>query len=130
MNLTEFNALPGTGHNRADAERLFALARQYRDMATRAYSGMSGADRVEAPAHDYTADAFGCIAQGKDVESVIALFDSKWRAYAAEQVERVNAAPKTTRGPYSGQSSAHYKWVSADHFQHKAILIRQIAAQS
>lgn len=130
MNLAEFEALPGTGVNRPDAERLFKLARQYRDMASRAYSGMSGADRAEAPAQDYTADAFGCIAQGKDIDAVLELLDRKWRAYAAEQQARVEAAPKTKHGPYSGQSSIHYRWVSADHFESKARHIRQICQQA
>lgn len=128
MNLVEFEALPGTVERRVNAERLFAVARQYRDMATRAYAGLSGADRADAPLHDYTADALGCIAQGKEVEPVIALLDGKWRAYATEQQARVAAAPKTTRGPMSGHSVIAHRWVALDAFEARARHIRQMVA--
>lgn len=74
MTKAEFDALP-QGEVPANAERLLESARYARDQATRFYSPqcLSEADTADAPRYDLQADAFGCIASGKDVDAVLAL---------------------------------------------------------
>lgn len=51
--------------------RCHAMARAYRDMASSAYAGPSGADRADAPGLDLVADLYGLLAAGADpVESL------------------------------------------------------------
>jgi len=125
MNLQEFNTLPD-GIIPANAERLLQVAKFQRDMETKAYKSFSGADIADAPIHGFVADALGCIAQGKQTEAVLALFDSKWRAYADENHAKVNSAPKIKRGPRSGQSSIEHRYVNSDAWQSKASFIRSL----
>lgn len=98
-----------------DSERLLRAAKVYRDRATRAYKSISGSDVAEAPAYDFAADMLGEIAEGDDPEEVFDHYRKMWKVYAQEQRDRVEAAPKIVRGPMSGHSIIHHRWVS-DYF--------------
>jgi hypothetical protein len=111
MNQAEYKSLPD-GTPPANAEFLLKTARFERDRETAYYKSWSGTDVADATIHGMLADTYTCIAQGKDVETTLALFEAKWKKYAVEQQARVKSTPKIKYGPFSGASVIHHRWVS------------------
>lgn len=122
---SEIDSLPG-GAAPSNAPKLMEAARLYRGIEQRAYNSFSGADRADAPKHGLTADALACIALGKDVDAVLALCQTKWAAYCAENNAKVAAASKIKRGPMAGHSSIHYRHVSVESWDSVARFVRQM----
>ena len=131
MTKAEYDALP-SGPVPSNAERLLQAARDARDQAQRFYSPqcMSGADTADAPRYDLQADAFGCIASGKDVVAVLALCRAKWTAYCTENNAKVAAAPKISRGPSAGHSVIGHRHTSVGAWDSVEIFVRTMVAIS
>lgn len=128
MNLEELKALPdSTSDIPQNKEALLQAARHYRDFETQMYKSLSGADIVDAPRYGLVADALGCLAAGKDLESVVAWADSKWRSHAKENNRKVEAAPKIKQGPYKGQSVIHYRWTDPEGWVSHGMFVRGMA---
>lgn len=86
---------------------------------------LSGTDHAEAELYFETSRVYTQIALGQDLEEAISEGDRRWREYANVMQRKVAEAGKLRRGPYSGQSVIHYRWVSLDAFQLEAVHIRQ-----
>lgn len=95
-------------------EKCHALARGFRDLATNAYNGMSGADRADAPKHDLAADLLCLLAAGADEREAREFCAAAWLRYAREQRARVDGAPRIEHGPSAGHSVIAHRWVSDD----------------
>lgn len=104
----------------------FEEARLAGSMMDSAYRSFSGTDVAEAEVWGCVRRFYIAVAQGGDVEAAIAAEDVRWRSYATEQEKKVNAAPKTKRGPMSGHSVISHRWVSPDLFQSKGPHLRQM----
>ena len=50
-----------------------------------------------------------------------------WRAYAAENNAKINAAPKIKRGPSSGHSVISHRWTDPERFAASAVHLRAMA---
>ena len=106
-------------------EKLYKFARDAYAMGDARLRSPSGADQAESELEFGASRVYVDIAhKGMDVEEAIAKEDARWRAYAAEQIRKVEAAPKIKRGPSSGHSVISHRWVNPDGFQTKAIHIR------
>lgn len=129
MTKVEFDALP-QGKVPVNAGRLLESARYARDQASRFYSPqcLSGADTADAPRYDLQADAFGCIASGKDVDAVLALCRAKWIAYCEANNAKVENAPRVKRGPYEGTSVIHYRYTSPSAWDAVEVFVRNMLA--
>ena len=103
---------------------LYELARNAGALGDSQLRSFSGADQADSEVYFCERRAYVAIAAGTDVEAAIAVEDARWRAYAAEQAKKVDAAPKTKRGPMSGHSVISHRWVSPEAFASKAIHIR------
>jgi len=114
MTNNEFEMLTGgcTPRPNEERQRLLAMARSRRDIASRMYVSPSGADQVDAYAWDLCADAYGCIAYGASPDVVISWAKGKWCAYAVSMREKVSAAPKIRMGPSAGHSVISHRWTS------------------
>lgn len=128
MTKTEFDALPLAAKPPGPElrEKLMRSARMYRDLCTSQYQSASGADVADAYKWDLLADGMGCIADGKDLDAVVALLSAKWEAYARENNAKVAAAPKIKRGPSAGHSVISYRHVCPD-FESQARHLRAMA---
>jgi len=102
-------------------EELFDLARAALKDEEWCYSPacFSGADRAEAPLYACVRRFYERVAGGEDSRAVFASEDARWRAYAAENNAKVEAAPRIRRGPMSGASSIHYRHTSPEMFEQK-----------
>lgn len=109
-------------------EGLFDLARDSAAMADSMLRSFSGADQADSEAHFCARRVYVAVATGSELEAALAAEDRRWRAYAAEQARKVDAAPKIKRGPCSGQSVISHRWVSPDKFEgmssHIRIMVR------
>ena len=105
-------------------EKIFTQLRNLRKQEEYAYKSMSGADVSGAPMYAVQIRAYTRVWEGCDPELAITLADREWRSYAAENNRKIEAAPKTKRGPYSGQSVIHYRYTDPDRFNSTAIHLR------
>ncbi len=105
-------------------EALYAQARMEGDFGMSMVNGFSGADRADSEYRFCARRVYVAVAGGMPLEDAIAREDKNWRAYATEQVAKVNAAPKIKRGPMSGHSAISHRWVDAEKFANYAHHIR------
>lgn len=92
-------------------EALLNRARFDGEMADSMIRSPSGADQADS--EFYRLRRLFWIALWEGFDRVVArdTFIARWRVYAAGQQAKVDAAHKTKRGPYQGQSAIHYRWV-------------------
>ena len=109
-------------------EKLFAQMRYHDAAYDSMLKSMSGADQADAEGERICRLFYGALWEGTDIETALTSCEQMWRDYAEKNNARVNAAPKTSRGPYQGQSVIHYRWTSPERFLHSAIHLRTMAA--
>jgi hypothetical protein len=95
---------------------LYAMAKQAMDRGDEHLHSFSGADKADSEKFFLEAQVYRDVAAGIPFEDAFRTADARWRKYAKEQQQKVAEAPKIQRGPMSGQSAIHYKWVSEDAF--------------
>lgn len=74
----------------------------------------SGADQADSEFYRLRRLFWVALWEGKDHESARADFVARWRAYAAANNARVDAAPKIKRGPSRGHSAISHRWVDPE----------------
>ena len=108
----------------AQEKKLFEQMRRCGEQHEWMVRSMSGADQAESELPRIQRLFYVAIWSGIGVEEAIADCDRQWRAYVQKNNARVDAAPKTKRGPYEGASSIHYRWVSPEHFMSSSVHLR------
>jgi hypothetical protein len=81
-------------------------------------------DRAAAYLYRLEQVFYESVANGLDVEEILAYCDMDWRHYAAVQNEALETAPKFSRGPYKGQSMRMDSFVYPDKFDDAKIHLR------
>lgn len=81
------------------------------------YRSFSGTDVAEADYWRLRRLFWVDLWNERDAVAARTEFLERWRAYAASNNAKVDAAPKTKRGPMSGHSVIAYRWVSPDKAQ-------------
>ena len=105
-------------------EKLFVQMRQSGAMAESGYRSMSGADVAGAEIHYIVRRVYVLFWEGVEREAAIAEGERQWIAYATENNVKVNAAPKTKRGPYQGASVIHYRWTDPGRWSSTGMHLR------
>lgn len=105
-------------------EVLYAAARTAGSLGDSMLRSFSGADQADSEAYYGERRVYVAIAGGTDIETAIAAEDARWRAYAAQQAAKVEAAPKLSRGSMRGQSVISHRWVDPEKFTTRAGHIR------
>ena len=109
-------------------DRLYACARQAGELGDAMVRSLSGADKADSEVYFCERRVYVAVSQGVEVDAALAAEDARWRAYAAEQAAKVDAAPKIKRGPMRGHSAIHHRWVNPGLFKcregHIRIMIR------
>ena len=114
--------------NAATKEALLAMTRDAYAQGEAMLRSFSGSDQADSELYFGLARVYRTVALGFDTEEALAIEDARWRAYAAEQARRVEAAPKIKRGPSSGHSAISHRWVSPDAFAAHMPHARQMIA--
>lgn len=84
----------------------------------------SAKDRAEAYLYRLEQVFYESVANGLDVEEILAYCDMDWRHYATVQNKELEAAPTFSRGPYKGQSMRMDSYVYPDKFDDAKIHLR------
>jgi hypothetical protein len=108
------------GMTEAQREALYSMAREADKRAESMIRSFSGSDQVDSERFYAERRVYVAVAHGTSVDEVIDAEDKRWRAFAAEQKRKVDAAPKITRGPSSGHSVISHRWVDPERFLHYA----------
>lgn len=107
-------------------EKLFVQMRQSMALGDTALKSMSGADVAGSEMYFIQRRVYVMFWEGVDRETAIAEGERQWMAYAAQNNAKVDAAPKTKRGPYEGASSIHYRWTDPGRWTGTGIHLRQM----
>ena len=91
-----------------------------------AFSSWSAKDRADAYLYKLSQTFYETIADGADVETMLAQLDADWRKYATEQNKRLKSVAKFSIGPYQGQSMAMDSYVYPDKFGSMRISLRNM----
>lgn len=105
-------------------EKLFVRMRQSGALCEAGYRSFSGADVAGAEIYAIERRVYVLFWEGVERELAIADGERQWLKYAEENNAKVNAAPKTRRGPYAGASSIHYRWTDPGRWSSKGIHLR------
>jgi len=97
-------------------EKLFVQMRRHDEQHAFMIKSWSGSDQAESELPRMQRLFYVAVWSGVDIEDALREGDRTWRAYAAMNNARVEAAPKTRHGLYQGQSCIHYRWVSPEHW--------------
>ena len=130
------SSTPGSGPQITDSQEklLFEQMRQLGTQHEFMVNSMSGTSQAESELPRIQRLFYVAIWSGHGVEESISECDQKWRSYAEKNNARVEAAPKTMRGPYEGASNIHYRWVNPDRFtdsaQHLRAMVEKILTTS
>jgi hypothetical protein len=98
---------------------LYEMVKQVQLQGDQMLQGFSGADRADSQRYFIEAQVYRDVAAGKSLDSALAAGDKRWREYAAMQQKKVDEAGKIRRGPMSGHSAIHYKWVDPEAFRNR-----------
>lgn len=83
-------------------------------------------DRAAAYLYRLEQVFYESVANGLDVEEILAYCDMDWRHYASAENKKLEAAPKFKRGPYFGQSMRMDSYVYPDKFGDTRIHLRNM----
>lgn len=108
----------------AQTSELFYQAELSYSLAESMRRSGSGSDQADSEIYMSESRVFRAVATGKDLETVLADEDRKWRSYAADQAAKVAAAPKIGRGPSRGHSVIAHRWVNPEMFTAKMSHLR------
>lgn len=106
-------------------EWLLDLARWYDGRRQAKLDSWSGADKTDAELHRLEALACRRLAQGEEVETVLADLQTSWLAFAEARNQQIEAGVRMTYGPSSGLSACHYMYADPNRGEYSACYIRQ-----
>lgn len=84
----------------------------------------SGADQADSEYYRLRRLFWVALYEGESREAARAAFVARWRAYAAEQQKKVDAAPKLKRGPSRGQSAIAHRWVDPEKAESDVVVLQ------
>lgn len=95
-------------------EQLLDRMRSDGSLAESMLRSWSGADQADSEFYRLRRLFWVALWEGKDRDEARTAFVAQWRAYAAQNNAKVDAAVKIKRGPCSGHSAIAHRWVDPE----------------